>query len=332
MLAKIQSFLFFILLIPNLYSESFSIMNLNAQNLFDTLDDVDKDDKAFLPIENKESFEHINACHNINVKAWRMECLYLDWNEDTKNAKLANLVKNIISYDNAGADIIALQEVENNNILEQLYILLKPYGYIDYVLVEGTDKRGIDNAFISKFEMSDPKLHYVKFSPQFEKKDTRPILEASIFFNNKKIRIYNVHFPSNFNDLQMRIESFNLLKELHLFHSDASIALGDFNLNSKDDLKEGIYKNQEDQWYVAHREGCLSCKGSYYYSYGKSWDFLDTIFVSRDRGIYFDKDSINVLKTDFNTYKDSGKPHRFDPKTKKGVSDHFPMVSRINLN
>ena len=56
MLAKIQSFLFFILLIPNLYSESFSIMNLNAQNLFDTLDDVDKDDKAFLPIENKESF------------------------------------------------------------------------------------------------------------------------------------------------------------------------------------------------------------------------------------------------------------------------------------
>ncbi len=111
-------------------------MNLNAKNILNTLHDVEKDDKAFLPIENKESFEHINSCHNINVKAWRMECLYLDWNEDTKNAKLANLVKNIISYDNTGADIIALQEIENENILEQLFSLLKPYGYIDFVSLD----------------------------------------------------------------------------------------------------------------------------------------------------------------------------------------------------
>ena len=332
MLLKAQLFLFFILLIPNLYSDSFTIMNLNAQNLFDTLDDEGKDDKAFLPLESKKSSEHINSCHNINVKSWRMECLYLDWNEETKEAKLANLVQNIISYNEKGADIIALQEIENKNILEQLFNLLKPYGYIDFVLLEGTDKRGVDTAFISRIKMSNPKLHYVNFSPQFEKKDTRPILEVSILFNDKNVRLYNVHFPSNFNDLQMRIESFDLLKELHIEHSDASIALGDFNLNSKDDRKENVYKSQEDQWYVAHREGCQSCKGSYYYGYGKSWDFLDTIFVSRDRGIAFDKDSINVLKTDFNTYKDSGKPHRFDPKTKKGVSDHFPMVARINLN
>ena len=47
----------FFLLIPNLYSDSFSIMNFNAQNLFDTLDDVDKDDKAYLPIEQKQSSE-----------------------------------------------------------------------------------------------------------------------------------------------------------------------------------------------------------------------------------------------------------------------------------
>ena len=110
---RLQLFLFLILLIPNLHSDSFSIMNLNAQNLFDTLDDEGKDDKAFLPLKSKESFEHINSCHNINVKSWRMECLYLDWNEETKDAKLANLVKNIISYKGNGADVIALQEIEN---------------------------------------------------------------------------------------------------------------------------------------------------------------------------------------------------------------------------
>ena len=31
----------------------FSVMTLNAQNLFDTSDDPKKDDKAYLPIEKK---------------------------------------------------------------------------------------------------------------------------------------------------------------------------------------------------------------------------------------------------------------------------------------
>ena len=39
-----------------------------------------------------------------------------------------------------------------------------------------------------------------------------------------------------------------------------SVALGDFNLTQKDDKKFDIYKNQEDYWYVAHREGCTHVK------------------------------------------------------------------------
>ena len=63
----------------------------------------------------KKSKKHINSCQYIRVKAWKDECLYLDWNEDTKNAKLLNLVEVILKYDNSGPDIIALQEVENLN-------------------------------------------------------------------------------------------------------------------------------------------------------------------------------------------------------------------------
>ena len=322
----------FFLLIPNLYSDSFSIMNFNAQNLFDTLDDVDKDDKAYLPIEQKQSFEHRDSCNNINVKAWRMECLYLDWNIKTKEIKLKNLAQSIISYQGKGADIVALQEIENMNILGQLFELLRPYGYIDYSLLESTDDRGIDTAFISKFKINNPKLHYVKFSPKYETKDTRPIFEITIMFEEKLVKIYNVHFPSNFNDLEMRLESFDLLKKLSKSHSYPSIALGDFNVSSKDDDEKGVYKSQEDHWYVAHREACKDCKGTFFYNYRKSWDYLDSILISRDREISFDKQSINVHKTKFNTYKDTGKPYRFDGKTGKGVSDHFPMVARINLD
>ena len=51
---------------------------------------------------------------------------FQDWNEETKNAKLKILVEVIISYDKNGADVIGLQEIENMNILEQLYYLLNP--------------------------------------------------------------------------------------------------------------------------------------------------------------------------------------------------------------
>jgi endonuclease/exonuclease/phosphatase family metal-dependent hydrolase len=130
----------------------------------------------------------------------------------------------------------------------------------------------------------------------------------------------------------MRIESFDKLKDLIRSHDKPAIALGDFNLTNKDDKKFNIYKGQEDFWYVAHREGCSSCKGTYYYGKGKSWDFLDTIMVSKDRGINFNLRTINVFKTEFNTYKDTGKPFWFNSENKQGVSDHFPIVAEISIN
>ena len=327
-------FLSFVLLcsLSFLSADNISVMSINAQNLFDTVDDPGKDDKAFLPIELKQSMKHKNACNSINVKRWRMECFFQDWNEETKNAKLKNLVKVITSYNQNGADVIGLQEIENMNILEQLFKLLEPYGYIDFHLLESTDKRGVDTAFITKYKISNPRLHYVDFSPNFETIDTRPIFEIDLNINDKILKFYNVHFPSNFHSVQMRIESFHKLKELIASHNLPSVALGDFNLTNKDDKEFNVYKNQEDYWYVAHIEGCNSCLGTYYYGRGKSWDYLDTIMVSRDRGVEFIQDSIDVFKIEFNTYKDTGRPHWFDPESKRGVSDHFPFVAEISLN
>ena len=314
------------------YAENISVMSINAQNLFDTVDDPGKDDKAFLPIEMKQSNEHKNSCNSITVNRWRMECFFQDWDEETKNAKLNNLLQVIVSYDNNGADVIGLQEIENMNILKQLFNLLEPYGYKDFHLLESTDKRGVDTAFISKYKITNPKLHYVNFSPNFETIDTRPIFEVDININGKVMKFYNVHFPSNWHPVQMRIESFEKLKELISSHSEPSVALGDFNVNSKDDKKFSVYQNQEDFWKVAHREGCSSCLGTYYYGRGKSWDFLDTIMVSRNRGVEFVKSSIDVYKIKFNTYKDTGKPNWFNSDSKQGVSDHFPFVAEITFN
>ena len=317
---------------PAQSDSSFSVMTLNVNNLFDELDDPKKDDKAYLPIELKQTNKHINSCNRVPVNSWKNECLYLDWDSETKDAKLKNLARDILLYDETGPDILALQEGENINILEQLYRLLEPYGYIDLELLESKDYRGIDTAIISKFEIIDSTLHYIKFSGEFEDKDTRPILDSTILINDKKIKVYNVHFPAGYHDVSMRIDSLNKLKKLLQMHKMPTIALGDFNVNTEEDSELFIYKDQEDLWDVAHSIGCADCKGTYYYSYGKSWSFLDTIFVSKHRNISYDTDSIKLHITEHNAYKDSGKPIRFNAKSKSGVSDHLPMVARIKIN
>lgn len=313
-------------------SYEFSVMTINTQNLFDILDDPMKDDKAYLPIELKKSKNHINSCKYIKVNSWKDECLNLDWDEETKNAKLINLANEIIKYNDSGPDILALQEVENLNILTQLFKLLEPYGYTDFALIEGKDYRGIDTAFLSKFKIIESKLHYISFTGKHENKDTRPILEATLKISNKKIKIYNVHFPAGYHDVSMRIDSLNVLRDLLKTHQYPSIALGDFNINIKEDKKLDVYKSQENYWFVAHLNGCGNCKGTYYYAYEDNWSFLDTIFLSKDRDIKYIPQSIKVLSTPTNSYSDTGRPIKFNPKTKLGVSDHLPMVAKFILN
>ena len=321
-----------IILASSIHGSEFSVMSLNVDNLFDTIDDPGKDDKAYLPIEAKQSDRHKRSCNSIRVKSWKNECLYLDWDEDTKNSKLSNLVSSIISYDKNGPDILALQEVENMNILNQLYKLLRPYGYTDIQLLEGNDYRGIDTAVISKFKSLDAQLHYITFTGEFENKDTRPILDITLDVYGKKLKVYNVHFPSGFHDVSMRLDSLNVLQELLKSHNYPSVALGDFNVNTTEDSKLDIYKSQENVWSVAHINGCYNCKGSYYYNYLKKWEFLDSIFLSKDRGVSYTINSINVHRTVDNAYEDTGKPKDFNPTTKDGVSDHLPVVAKIKIN
>ena len=92
MFKRIQIFLLLFFISFVLQAENITVMSINAQNLFDTLDDPEKDDKAFLPIELKQSKKHKNSCNSITVNRWRMECFFQDWNEETKNAKLQKAV------------------------------------------------------------------------------------------------------------------------------------------------------------------------------------------------------------------------------------------------
>ena len=327
---KVFIFLFLSFSISLYANNSLSVMSYNLENFFDTYDDLGKDDKAYLPLSDKQDQSHIDACNKIRVSKWKNECLYLDWSDENKNKKLNNIVATIRSLDTT-PDVIAFQEIENINALKDIFYKLKDEGYIDYVLIEGNDYRGIDNAYLSKYKIQKTKQHKIIFSPEFSTKDTRPILEAVIDFNGKPIHFYNVHFPAPYNPIGMRKDAFNTLKKITSSHSNAVIALGDFNVTSFEANNNKIFVSLDKDWDISHIAGCSNCSGSHYYRRDDNWSFLDVIIIKENRGISFKNESINVLKTNINTNKE-GKPLSFNMNNGEGVSDHLPVIATISIN
>ncbi|MGH8165896.1 MAG: endonuclease/exonuclease/phosphatase family protein, partial [Woeseiaceae bacterium] len=143
-----------------------TIMTFNVENLFDTRDDPGKDDRTYLPLARKQTEEHRTACAKVEVEHWRDQCLNWDWNEEILERKLSVVASTILQVDDGrGPDILALQEIENLNVLERLRKeYLAAAGYRPAILLEGDDARGIDVAFLSRLELADsPQLHRISF-------------------------------------------------------------------------------------------------------------------------------------------------------------------------
>ena len=147
------------------YNKVFSVMSYNLENLFDTHHDQGKNDYSFLPLFRKRNDPKImNHCRSIPVPVFRSQCFNLDWNENVLLNKIRNLSEVILTADNGQSpDILILQEVENANALRKLVDEgLHGEGYRELILFEGSDKRGIDVAIISRFKLADDvKYHQI---------------------------------------------------------------------------------------------------------------------------------------------------------------------------
>ena len=334
-MTKFNNILFLItfMLLSSLgFASKFTVMTFNVENLFDNLDDPQKEDETYLPSSMKTSKIHIDQCNKIEVFKWRDDCLNMDWNDEVIEYKLNILAETILSYEKHGPDVIGFQEVENENILKQLFNKLKNHGYKFYALVEGNDDRGIDNAFISKYEILNSKLHQIEFTGGSKDQigDTRPILESVFIIKDKEVSIYNVHFPAPYNPLFMRKDAFATLDKLASNNEKIAIALGDFNVTSAENAKEKLYENIHKTWFVSHLDQCAECKGTNYYYRDDRWSFLDAIMLKRESSAKFVENSVEIIKVDAQT-RDDGSPIRFNSKGLYGVSDHFPVVVKINI-
>lgn len=315
-------------------AETVSIMTFNVENLFDHSHDAGKNDETYLPAARKKSKIHIEKCNRIQVRRWRDQCLFWDWNDAVVERKLDVIADSIKQVNRGqGPDIIAFQEIENISILERLRNeKLSGLGYQPGVLIEGKDRRGIDVAFLSKYPAVGAELHEIKF-PKSQKRrvgDTRPILEATFKLPTGDLLTgFAVHFPAPYHPTEMRESAYTTLNKIldDLPEDRAVFAAGDFNTTREEDANQNMLDTWvRPTWQVAH-DLCKGCPGTSYYPPKDDWSFLDMIFWRASNDWEMRKSYLaNGTRAQRNR---DGTPKRFELPEASGVSDHWPLVLEI---
>ena len=319
---------------------SVSIMTFNVENLFDNIDDPDKSDATYLPLEAKQNDMHVSACNEIEVESWRNSCLYLDWDDATIDHKLSVVAATIKQADNGrGPDVIAFQEVENAAILDRLRLEhLAESGYGPAILIEGQDNRGIDVAFLSRLPLTGGPILHPLTIPGFEERigDTRGVLEATFRLpDGSSLTGFSVHFPAPFHPTAMREAAYRHLAELRAEVPDSHnvFAAGDFNTTSREDEEQAMLERfVRPSWVVAH-DLCDGCPGTQYYARDGTWSFLDMILYSPARGgkttWRIRAETVQIANRNPGQVQDPGIPLRYNAAERTGVSDHWPLIVSI---
>ncbi len=252
----------------------------NVENLFDVVDDPNKDDSEYLP----------------GGKA--------QWTEEKLHLKVQQLSKVIRSLNvGRGPDFIALPETENINALSMLNNEMKDLGY-QPVLVEGPDERGIDVGFLTRFPVvGTPSGVRVEVpGDPLWKKPTRMITKVTLQISrNSQVLVLLNHWPSRFGTEALRCRAGQVTRQVALEEQARNpnlpvIIMGDLNdepennslldclgtapapfvLNA-DPRQPLFYNTYYDAPYQNRNK-----RGTYYYAKDDEWDALDHIILSRN--------------------------------------------------
>lgn len=148
------------------------------------------------------------------------------WDELAHKTKLANTAKVIKDI---GADVVALQEIENENALKELLGELKKDGVeYPYHAITTNAKTAVQNAVISKFKIKSSD----ELSLKRQYKD-RPILKVSLQIGDDELILYANHWKAKTGAESKRIEYAKLLKEdIDRLPKDVDFVIaGDLNSN-----------------------------------------------------------------------------------------------------
>ena len=302
-------------------AQSFTFVEYNVENLFDYLDDEDKDDAAFLPDATRR------------------------WTKKRYWKKQNSLAKALLSCNEDGIpDLIALCEVENDVTLTDLTkrSLLRNASY-EYLMTSSPDQRGVDVALLySPFSFAPIHSYPLPIETIEGMRPTRDILYVSgRLQSGDTLHVFVVHAPSR-NGGEKTTRPFRLQAANRLLQSvdsvraispDANILIaGDFNDYADSPALVKICENHLTN-VTSGAFGQNGAMGTYRYK--GEWGSLDHVLVSEGMKSRLESAIVHAplfLLEEDETYG-GYLPRRTykGMKYQKGFSDHLPLVVRFKL-
>jgi len=174
------------------------------------------------------------------------------WDQRTFNIKLNNIIKVI---EDINADIIALQEIENESLMKLLKQKIPKYSYYSFIKYPNS---AVGLGVLSKIEIKNQTSIDVKFQNAIY----RPILETTFIKKNIEFKIFNNHWPSKKASEKYRVKYAKILQDrLKKLPQDYDyILVGDFNCdyNEFETFKKNLKLNQTKQKQVRYyQEYCF---------------------------------------------------------------------------
>ena len=253
----------------------------NVENLFDTINDVNKNDEASPIMEIK-----FNRSEIYKKKVENMASVIADIGTDLVNKS---------------PSIVGLSEVENRNVIEDLlnnkHLSNKNYDIVHY---DSPDERGIDVGLIYNkdvFKVNSTKSHeLIIYDNKSSKRNyTRDQLVVSGLLDNELIHIIVNHWPSRSGGEERsragRMAAAELNKKIidslqGKYKNAKIITMGDFNDDPHDDSMKKILnakKYIEDvktNGIYNPMEVILSDQGIGSNAYRDAWQLFDQILVT----------------------------------------------------
>ena len=298
--------------------DSLLIMFWNVENFFDYFNDGQSaSDKEFSSFGNRH---------------WSKRKFF------TKCNGIAKTVLWVAEESGRLPDAIGLAEVENSFVLRKLLqetaLRKTDYSYIHY---DSPDHRGIDVALLyrrSSLRLLQSKPLRVRDSAG-ELLGTRDVLLADFLVSSgENLCLFVNHHPSKYGggDTDWKREAALMVlntavDSLRAEGRDKFVAMGDFN----DTPEKPIYSRLS----LENLALPLAMEGKGSIRYGGKWELIDMFFIDKTLAPYC---KMEIVKPPFLIEWDNvhagEKPFRTwqGPRYKGGVSDHLPILLRLNLN
>ncbi|MFW6020437.1 MAG: endonuclease/exonuclease/phosphatase family protein [Bacteroidales bacterium] len=309
------------------------VMFYNVENLFDTINDPNKNDKEFTP-EGRKNWTHQR---------------YLKKTEDI--AKVIDAVGG-----DQPADLIGLAEIENRDVLERLvnHKTLSQYNY-GIIHFESPDERGIDVALLyRKSTISKKFAEKIRVDFPWDPKDkTRDILYARLHLEQHALHVFVNHWSSRGGGVDKtapkRMRSAALLREkvdkILGDNPDANIVvMGDLNDEPENlSVKRVLYATGNNgskgtSLFNMSWEPYQKGRGTYHYWRDNEWNMLDQMIISRallkKSGLKVTENLQGIFRPDWILHKNENGTKVPDKTFGKnyygGYSDHLPVYFYIN--